>query len=222
MLDTLKFLALQGATRHPIHISSIKLSKKLDVSQQSASRYLLDLVKNGNIERRHAQGGQIVTIKEKGIITLKKEFTEYNLIFGKQKNIEMIGKLESGLGEGGYYISKNGYMKQFKKKLKWVPYEGTLNLRLDENEVPKIEAMKAAQGILIEGFEEDNRTFGKAWIFKCELEFEDKEIEKCAIIAPKRTHYKRVVEIISPLFIRGKLIVKDGDLFNIKVDLGDI
>lgn len=218
----MKFLALQGATRHPVHISSIKLSKKLNVSQQSASRYLLKLTKEDYIERKHAQGGQIVTIKDKGISNLRKELSEYNLIFGKQKRIEMTGQLETGLGEGGYYISKEGYMKQFKRKLKWIPYKGTLNLRLSENEVPKIEAMKAAQGILIDGFKEGNRTFGKAWIFKCELKFGDNQIEQCAIISPKRTHYKRVVEIISPIYIRQKLKVKDGDSFKIKVDLGDI
>tara|TARA_Y100000588_G_C14203258_1_gene903438 strand:- start:630 stop:1307 length:678 start_codon:yes stop_codon:yes gene_type:complete len=220
LLHTLKFLALQGATRHPVHISSIKLSKKLDVSQQSASRHLLDLVKNGSIERKHAQGGQIITIKDKGIAKLRKEFSEYNLIFGKQKYIEMTGILETGLGEGGYYISKEGYMEQFNKKLNWKPYKGTFNLRLNDDEIPKIEAMKAAEGILIEGFKEEGRTFGKAWIFKCTIETENGElVKKCAIISPKRTHYKRVVEIISPVFLREQLKVKDGDLFKINVDL---
>ena len=71
----------------------------------------------------------------------------YELIFGKQKEIEMNGALETGLGEGGYYISKKGYMTQFEKKLGWKPFEGTFNLRLKEEEVPKIEAMKAADGI---------------------------------------------------------------------------
>jgi riboflavin kinase len=222
LLHTLKFLALQGATRHPVHISSIKLSKKLGVSQQSASRYLLDLVKTESIERKHAQGGQIITIKDKGIAKLRKEFSEYNLIFGKQKYIEMTGKLETGLGEGGYYISKDGYMEQFNQLLNWKPYEGTFNLRLEENEVPKIEAMKAAEGMLVSGFQENERTFGKAWIFKCTLNYENEIIEECAIISPKRTHYKRVVEIISPHFIRKKLSVSDGDIFQIKVDLGDI
>ena len=220
LLHTLKFLALQGATRHPVHISSIKLSKKLGASQQSASRHLLDLVKNGSIERKHAQGGQIITIKDKGIAKLRKEFSEYNLIFGKQKYIEMTGILETGLGEGGYYISKEGYMEQFNKKLNWKPYKGTFNLRLNDDEIPKIEAMKAAEGILIEGFKEEGRTFGKAWIFKCTIETENGElVKKCAIISPKRTHYKRVVEIISPVFLREQLKVKDGDQFKINVDL---
>jgi riboflavin kinase len=215
-------LALQGGTRHPVHISSIGLSKQLHVSQQSASRYLIELVGKGYLERRLAQGGQVVTIMKKGIALLRKEFSEYGLIFGTQKEIEMKGTLETGLGEGGYYISKKGYMKQFEKKLDWRPFEGTFNLRLNEDEVPKIEAMKAAEGILIEGFEQEGRTFGKAWIFKCVLRNGTKEIEECAVISPKRTHYKRVVEVISPAYLRDKLKAKDGDSFIVRVNLGDV
>ncbi len=218
----MKFLALQGGTRHPIHVSSINLSKNLGVSQQSASRYLIELVEKGYLERRLAQGGQVVTVLNKGIAILRKEFSEYSLIFGTQKEIEMKGILETGLGEGGYYISKKGYMKQFQKKLNWKPYEGTFNLRLNDDEVPKIEAMKAAEGIVIEGFEQEGRTFGKAWVFKCSLKNGKEIVKECAIISPKRTHYRRVVEVISPIFLRGKLKAIDGDMFTIKVDLGDV
>ena len=218
----MKFIALQGGTRHPIHISSINLSKNLGVSQQSASRHLIELVERGYLERRLAQGGQIVTVLNKGITVLRKEFSEYSLIFGTQKEIEMKGILETGLGEGGYYISKKGYMSQFQNKLKWKPYEGTFNLRLNDDEVPKIEAMKAAEGILIEGFEQEGRTFGKAWVFKCSLKNGKKIVNECAVISPKRTHYRRVVEIISPIFLREKLKAVDGDMFTINVDLGDV
>ena len=112
-------------------------------------------------------------------------------------------------------------MEQFNDKLSWKPYKGTFNLRLDDDEVPKIEAMKAAEGILINGFQEEGRTFGKAWIFKCTLENDNKVIENCAIISPKRTHYKRVVEIISPTYLRKNLNVEDGAKFKIEVDLGN-
>ena len=205
-----------------MHVSSISLSKQLDVSQQSASRYLIELVEKGYLERRLAHGGQVVTIMNRGLSKLRKEFSEYELIFGTQKEIEMSGTLETGLGEGGYYISKKGYMTQFEKKLKWKPFEGTFNLRLKEEEVPKIEAMKAADGILIEGFEQEGRTFGKAWVFKCTIKNGKKKVGNCAIISPKRTHYKRVVEVISPEYLRDELDAKDGDVFKVKINLGDV
>ena len=49
-----------------------------------------------------------------------------------------------------------------------------------------------------------------------------KIVQDCAIISPKRTHYRRVVEVISPIFLRDKLTALDGDIFTIKDDLGDI
>mgnify|MGYP006088211465 FL=1 len=218
----MKFLALQGGIRHPVHVSSIKLSKNLGISQQSASRYLIELVDGGYLDRRLAQGGQVVTMLEKGILILKKEFTEYSLMFGTQREIEMKGILETGLGEGGYYISQKGYMHQFQEKLGWEPFKGTFNLRLNEDEVPKIEAMRAAEGMLINGFEQEGRTFGKAWVFECVLKSGLEIIENCAIISPKRTHYKRVVEVISPVFLRKEFNAEDGHNFTICVNLGDI
>jgi riboflavin kinase len=215
-------LALQGGIRHPVHISTISLSKQLDVSQQSASRYLIELVERGYLERKLAQGGQVVTIMNKGIAVLRRESSEYGLIFGSQKEIEMEGTLETGLGEGGYYISKKGYMEQFEKRLGWRPFEGTFNLRLEENEIPKIEAMKAAEGILIEGFEQEGRTFGKAWLFKCVLINGSKKVEECAVISPKRTHYRRVIEVISPVYLRDELKAEDGGSFVVRIDLGDV
>ena len=219
LLAALKYIALQGGTRHSVHISSSDLASMLEVSQQSASRYLIQLFEEGYIDRKLAQGGQIIGIKSSGIAALKKEFSEYELVFGDLKTIEIEGTLETGLGEGGYYISKKGYMAQFQEKLKWEPYKGTFNLRLDESQIPKIEAMKAAEGLLIEGFEQEGRTFGKAWIFKCSIQKEVKIVESCAVISPKRTHYKRVLEIISPEFLRKEFNAKDGDTFTITISL---
>ena len=219
LLSALKFIALQGGTRHSVHISSTALAHMLEVSQQSASRKLIELEKGNFIERRLAKGGQIIGIKSKGIKALQREFAEYQLVFGNLDKISINGNLEKGLGEGGYYISKEGYMRQFKKILKWTPFKGTFNLRLDESQIPKIEAIKAAEGILIDGFEQEGRSFGKAWIFKCTLKRNSETVEDCAIIAPKRTHYKNVVELISPHFLREKLNVVDGDNFQVNIEL---
>ena len=84
LLKTLKILALQGGNRHSIHISSTELAKKLGISQQSASRHIINLEKKDCIQKKYTQGGQIVNINEKGIAILRKEFTEYGLIFGTE------------------------------------------------------------------------------------------------------------------------------------------
>ena len=94
LLSALKFIALQGGTRHSVHISSTALAEMLDISQQSASRKLIELENSNYIDRKLAQGGQIVGIKSSGITALKKELTEYQLIFGNLDKVKINGILE--------------------------------------------------------------------------------------------------------------------------------
>ena len=44
----------------------------------------------------------------------------------------MRGKIASGLGQGQYFISREGYSRQFLQHLGFVPFPGTLNVLLDE------------------------------------------------------------------------------------------
>ena len=220
-IAVLKFLALRGATKHSISISSKKLAEKFSVSQQSGSRYILNLVDNGLIERSLGRRGQILSLTPKGIDILRNEFGEYQLVFDAPEEIIIRGKLESGLGEGAYYMSRKKYKKQIRGLLGWNPYEGTFNLRVIEEDMPKLEAVHAANGMLIEGFKERNRTFGRAWIFKAEISDLKKRklVGNCAVIVPKRTHYRRVIEIISPEYLRGHFNAEDDSEFCVNVKL---
>ena len=49
--------------------------------------------------------------------------------------IVLEGEVISGLYEGAYYISKNGYRTQIIEKLGFDPYPGTLNLKLKDEEI---------------------------------------------------------------------------------------
>ena len=51
----------------------------------------------------------------------------------KSEQVEfMRGKIASGLGQGQYFISREGYSRQFLQHLGFVPFPGTLNVLLDE------------------------------------------------------------------------------------------
>ena len=51
LLQTLKELALLGGIKNRVEISSLELAKQLETSQQTASRYLVELDKKGMITR---------------------------------------------------------------------------------------------------------------------------------------------------------------------------
>ena len=62
LLQTLKELALLGAIKNKIEISSLELGKQIESSQQTASRYLLELDKKGMITRELGIKKQIIQI----------------------------------------------------------------------------------------------------------------------------------------------------------------
>ena len=140
-------------------------------------------------------------------LTLKRAFEM------KKTEIMFEGTVFSGLGEGAYYMSQEGYRKQFTEKLGFQPYPGTLNLRVRKENQEEVRMLEASPFILIEGFTDGNRSFGPA---KC---FHGKIADKMegALIFPVRTHYSGdVVELISPEQLRKALHARDGDTVKVR------
>ncbi len=135
MLQVLKALALMNATRKVLKISSKELAEKIGQSIQTASRKLKELEDEGLIERTLTKDGQFVVITDKGKELLYKEYLDYKRIFEGEGEFVIKGKVFSGLGEGKYYVSLQGYKKQFEEKLGFTPYPGTLNLRIPKEQM---------------------------------------------------------------------------------------
>jgi len=215
MLEILKQLALMDATRSFVKISSKELADKINQSLQTAARKLKDLEDKGLIERVLDKGGQFIAINEKGKKVLYKEYLDYKKIFERGENIIITGKAMSGVGEGRYYVSLEGYRKQFIDKLNFDPYPGTLNLKLNKEQLYFRRRLDEEDGIKIEGFSTKDRTFGEVKAFRCRIN----GIEG-AVVLPQRTHYPPdVLEVIAPVRIRDVLEIKDGDTVNVEVIL---
>ncbi len=211
-IEYLKKLALLGAHRQAVELSSIQFAGHLDSSQQTASRKLKALEEEKLILRRFLPDGQLISITECGIEVLKKEFSDYQEIFSSNEVNKMLtGKVITGLGEGQYYISREGYMKQFREKLGFDPYPGTLNLKLD---APSIDIRKRiSENIKIMGFSDQNRTFGKGSCFRVRISDIDG-----AVVTPERTHYPEdIIEIIAPVNLRSQLDLEDGNEVEVEV-----
>ena len=205
LLQTLKELALLGAIRNRIEISSHELAKQLETSQQTASRYLLELDNVQMITRELGIKKQLIQITSLGTEALKEEHSQYNQIFDLSNKVVFKGKVVSGMGEGKYYTEQRGYVDQFKKKLGFVPYPGTLNVEIEYVERNKLRLLKNYGGIVIDEFKTKNRTFGSVLCLSA-------TINNCkgAIVLPKRSHYSNILEFISLHYLREKLHLKDG------------
>ena len=211
-ISYLKKLALLGAHKKPLELSSNDFASHIDSSPQTAARKLKELEEKTLITRQIIHGGQLVSITKDGMNVLQKELNDYQEIFISNCNKKFLtGKVITGLGEGQYYISLDGYRIQFRQKLGFDPYPGTLNIKLDPE---SIELRKQISShITIAGFTSHNRTFGNGSCFNIEIS----EIQG-AVVVPERTHYPEdIIEIIAPVNLRQSLSLKDGSFVQVEV-----
>ena len=111
-------------------------------------------------------------------------------------------------------MRQKGYKEQFRKKLGFEPYEGTLNLKVSGADLSKLMLLVGEKGIPIDGFEAAGRTFGGAKVFRAKA----KGVE-CAVILPIRTHHTDILEVISKELLRTRLGIADGDTVALDVEL---
>ncbi len=200
-IETLKHLALLGALHEQIRVSNSTLASLLLTSPQTASRRLYSLEERGCIDRRVTGSGQRIRITEIGRLLLLSEYQDYRRIFEGEKTAVMRGRVVGGLGEGQYYISREGYRNQFFQKLGFVPFPGTLNIKLDQPFNP------GPHQVRIEGFREEERTFGGCKCYRIKIN----GLEGAIIRADRSSYPADLVEVISPRRLRDALKLEDGD-----------
>lgn len=215
---TLSYLLSKGAKHNFVTITTHSLGKNIKKSQQSASKHLLELEQNQFIERIISGRNISVKITDKGF----SEMVKLSTLLQKSLNsfpshVEIKGTLVSGMGEGAYYMGLKGYTKQFKSKIGYVPFPGTLNIKI----VQKIhqEAIKqfaSLNGINIKSFSDGKRTYGWVKCFPAKLNNKT----DCNLILLERTHHDNsVVELISKSCIRKSAKLKDGAKVTIKIPI---
>jgi riboflavin kinase len=220
IIFSLRKLALLGAIEQPIKLSSVNFAEAIKSSVQTAARRLQELERESFVHRRITANGQWIMLTKQGVELLKKECYEYQeLFFATPKiEVEIAGRLVTGLGEGGYYTTLEGYKKQFEDKLGFIPFPGTLNLSLDLLCIVARKKLDGRNGIKIDSFDSEDRTFGGGKCFPCKILDDRAKGIKSAVIIPDRTHYPEdILEIISPVYLRGELNLKNGDEVRTKV-----
>ena len=216
LLITLYTLALLGAYKRPVLISTSNLARRLGISQQTASRRLLELEQNGFILRKITARGSLIYITEKGMNALRTLYEGLDMVFkdSKRKEITLKGRVFKGLGEGAFYVTIPYYFKEFSRLLGGPPYPGTLNVRLEDEESKANRILlNSLPGIYIPGFSNRKRSYGGVKCFHVLV-----DSEEGLLLLIERTHYPPdVIEIISRKKLRDALKLRDGDLVIIRV-----
>ena len=124
----------------------------------------------------------------------------------EQNQIRIRGFITSGKGVGKNFVELEWAQKQFREKLGFNPYPGTLNLILSNEEAEKRKKLEKFKGIVII----PEKGYCKAKCFKAKI----KELDEAeaALILPLVPNYpENLIEIISSLNLREKLDLKDGN-----------
>lgn len=123
---------------------------------------------------------------------------------------QISGIITSGRGEGKFYIKK--YKNKIQKAINFIPYEGTLNLKIDCEQVKKFLQPLACKKI--DGFTENDKRYGSAKIYQIKI---DALKSTTAIVIPEKNFLpKNIIEIIAPINLRDALNLKDGDIIIIE------
>jgi riboflavin kinase len=212
-------LLLCGAKNNFVELTTSEIAKKIKRSQQLASKELLDLEFFGCIKRNKKSKKYTIKVTERGYQQVYDHFLFLKTAVESFKHvIDFEGHIITGMGEGAYYMSLDGYKKQFKEKLGYEPYPGTLNIKL--NSMLFVDAKKEMlkyPSINIEGFSDQSRTFG--WVKCYPASINDSKNINSSILILERTHYDdSIIELIAPFSIKEQFSLKNGDYVKLKVN----
>jgi len=206
-----KIGALKGLSKSTTEIAMI-----LSSSQQTISRRLKNLLQMGYLITRIDGDKEIIQISEKGRSILHLVFHDLKNLLVQEKNRHYYGHVQTGLGEGKFYIQLPEYNKQFAAIIGNIPFPGTLNITLEsENLEDFYYTLSQKEFLIIHGFESNERSYGEVKCYPICLQSNGKSQDeiKCLLVDIKRTsHQIGTIEIVSSKNLRSALQLIDGSL----------
>ncbi|SNR41026.1 DUF120 domain-containing protein [Halorubrum vacuolatum] len=217
VLAALKHVALAGRLTET-KVSCAALADRLGASTQTASRRLQTLESVGMIERDVVGDGQWITITDAGERALRAEYSDYRRLFETEVELVLSGAVTEGMGEGKHYITLDGYAEQFRERLGYEPFPGTLNVELDAESVRRRGELDAVDAVPIDAWEDGDRTYGAATCHAVTLHAADRRYDRAHAIVPDRTHHDEdKLELIAPDRLRDALALVDGGEIEIRI-----
>jgi riboflavin kinase, archaea type len=125
--------------------------------------------------------------------------------------MEIKGKLISGMGKGTYFMSQKIYIDQFQENLKFKPFVGTLNIKVEAEGIGKIKNIPSEKFDIIKG----QGKFGDVKYIKAVL---NDNVSGALVFPAKTKHTEDVLEFVSAKNIRKFLKLEDGDSLTVKIN----
>jgi riboflavin kinase len=219
---TIVELLSKGARHNFVEITTTELGKHIGRSQQAASKHLLELENSGYLERVKRGQKFAVRITDKGFNEIQNLYSSFRTALeSSPATIDFEGNVVSGMGEGAYYMSLEGYRRQFREKLGYAPFPGTLNVRLVDQLFmnARRDLGMHAPSVFVDGFNDGTRTYGWVKCYRATVNGNN-AIRDAAVLVLERTHYDdTMLEVIAPVPIKQTTGIKNGDRIKVQVRL---
>jgi riboflavin kinase len=213
-LQILKEIALLGGLESYVPIRTRELAERIGVTQQSASRIVLNLLGLGLMERVQSGTRQSLKLTAAGANLLSQEYLDYVRIFEVRERLVFWGMVSSGFGEGHFFVARKGYQDQIENLFGFTPYAGTLNIQVALKERPKLKLLDDLPGIVLHGFTETGRTFGPVRCFRATLN----DVAECILVRPQTGGHVDIVELVASSQLRESLRLEDGMWVTVEVE----
>jgi riboflavin kinase len=127
------------------------------------------------------------------------------------KRIEINGEIFSGESKGKVFLDLPWVRRQIKEKIGFIPYPGTLNIRLFGKSGERWRICENERSIEVS----QTKGYYNGKLYKCSI-----GNRECAIVVPEIEGYpKDVLEIIADVNLRETLQLEDGDEVTVTVNL---
>jgi len=199
-----------------VQVKTAEFGSRLGITQQAASLQLKELERRGLIMRKKSSGNRtVIKVSNLGIEIIGSVYSDLREALQSElrekREVTFHGKVFRGLGQAAFFISLHGYKKQFERVLGFVPYPGSLNIRLSSPiEIYQSRELKLNhEGIQLEGFTYNRKEYAPLKCFKALI----MDSFQGAVLYTDRTHYNdSVIELISPERLRSKLKITEDPI----------
>ena len=199
--DVIFYLLQKGAHKEPKRITTGEIAEGIGVSQQTASRKLIALEQEGAVMR----SGGAISLTPMAVSRVR-AFVSEVLESLKGEATMFSGSVAAGIGKGAYFVSQKEYRDGFKRRLDFVPFAGTLNVKIDDGDIEKRITLREQSPIVVPGFKRGKASFGKIDCYRCMIS----GLPGAVIFPEMSVHGLQVLEVISPFNLRKKLTLADG------------
>ncbi len=137
-------------------------------------------------------------------------------------NATFDGIVRTGLGTGASYVALSYFFDHFVKFLGAAPFPGTLNIQLSKESIPRYRtAIEKERPLVIPSRRVDDRNFWRVSCYWISLWRADRGNEQdgergLALEFDKPEHPKDIVEVVSPVHLRMRFGLADGDRIHLK------